>query len=80
MFKFRLATLDDLEVLVQLRLDLLREVGDFEENTDTAALKLAIAQYLSEKLPKGEFFAWVAEIENQIVARACFQTTLYAIS
>jgi len=68
MFNLRLANLQDLEVLAQLRLELLREAGDIKGDTDTAALAEAIRKYLAEKMPQGEFLAWVAEVDNQIVA------------
>jgi ribosomal protein S18 acetylase RimI-like enzyme len=68
MLTLRQATLNDLEALVQLRLELLREVGNLKDDTDTAALAKAIQQYLGEKMPRGEFLAWVAQVDRQIVA------------
>lgn len=68
MFNLRRANLGDLEALVNLRLDLVREVDDIQNDTDTAAIAEAIRKYLLDKMPQGEFLAWVAEVENQIVA------------
>ncbi|MDF2387989.1 hypothetical protein JMG10_41525 [Nostoc ellipsosporum NOK] len=68
MFNLRRANLADLEALVKLRLELLHEVDDIQNDTDTAAIAQAIRKYLLDKMPQGEFFAWVAEVENQIVA------------
>lgn len=68
MFNLRRANLADLEALVNLRLELLREVGDIENDTDTSAIAQATRKYLLDKMPQGEFLAWVAEVENQIVA------------
>ncbi|MBH8564394.1 GNAT family N-acetyltransferase [Nostoc sp. CENA67] len=68
MFNLRRANLADLEALVNLRLALLREVGDIQNDTDTAAIAEAIRKYLLDKMPQGEFLAWVVEVENQIVA------------
>ena len=67
MFNLRQANLQDLEALVQLRLALLHEAGDLKSNTDTTDLAEATRQYLTQKMPKGEFLAWVAEVNNQIV-------------
>jgi hypothetical protein len=55
--------LQDLEVLIQLRLDLLREASDIKGDSDTANLAEA-----AEKMPSGEFLAWLAEVDSQIVA------------
>ncbi|WP_193196433.1 GNAT family N-acetyltransferase [Nostoc sp. MG11] len=68
MFNLRQANLQDLEALVDLRLELLREVGDIKGDTDTAALAQSTRNYFVEKMPQGEFLAWVAEVDNQIVA------------
>jgi GNAT superfamily N-acetyltransferase len=63
----RQANLNDLEVLVELRLALLREAGNLESDTPTAALAEAIRQYLSKNLPTGKFVAWVAQMNGKIV-------------
>jgi len=68
MLNLRQANLQDLEVLVQMRLEILHEVGDIEADTDTANLVEVTRKYLSEKMPQGEFLAWVAEVDSQIVA------------
>ncbi|MGV0106185.1 Acetyltransferase [Nostoc sp. DSM 114160] len=67
MFNLRQANLQDLEALIQLRLELLREAGDIKGD-DTTNLAEATRKYLGEKIPTGEFLAWVAEVNNQIVA------------
>jgi GNAT superfamily N-acetyltransferase len=68
MFNLRQANLQDLETLIQLRLELLREVGNIKADCDTTNLAQAIRKYLGEKIPSGEFLAWVAEVDSQIVA------------
>ncbi|MBD2613519.1 GNAT family N-acetyltransferase [Nostoc punctiforme FACHB-252] len=68
MFNLRQANLQDLETLIQLRLELLREVGNIKTDCDTTKLAQAIRKYLGEKIPSGEFLAWVAEVDSQIVA------------
>lgn len=68
MFNLRQANLQDLEALIQLRLQLLREAGDIKGDSDTTNLAEATRKYLGEKMPLGEFLAWVAEVDNQIVA------------
>ncbi|MEH2064851.1 MAG: GNAT family N-acetyltransferase [Nostoc sp.] len=68
MFNLRQANLQDLEAVIQLRLELLREAGDIKGDSDTANLAEATRKYLGEKMPRGKFLAWVAEVDSQIVA------------
>ncbi len=68
MLNLRQANLQDLEVLVQMRLEILREVGDIKADIDTATLAEATRKYFVKKMPQGEFLAWVAEVDSQIVA------------
>lgn len=66
MLKIRLATVDDLEALVQLRLALLREIGNLND-ADTTPLTEATEQYLSQKLSQG-FTTWIADVDGKIIA------------
>ncbi|HVF43010.1 MAG TPA: GNAT family N-acetyltransferase, partial [Pyrinomonadaceae bacterium] len=68
MYKIRLATPEDAETLVRLRVTFLEEVGQFAEGVDPAAVAEAFRRYLRRKLPAGEFLAWVAEEGGEIVA------------
>lgn len=63
----RQANLDDLDALVQLRLEFLREAGNLQNDTPTADLAESIRQYLTRNLATGEFVAWVAQVNNNIV-------------
>ncbi len=56
-----------MDALVRLRLDLLREVGDLQNNAHAVSLAEATRRYLTKKVPKGEFVAWVAEADGRIV-------------
>jgi GNAT superfamily N-acetyltransferase len=67
MYKIRLATLDDVDALVSLRLVFLEEVGSVRSGDDCGELGAAIRDYLVRKMPTGEFLAWVAEGEDGIV-------------
>jgi GNAT superfamily N-acetyltransferase len=66
-YSIRQANMDDLEVLVQLRLSLLREVGNLRSGTCTADLAEAIRQYFTKTLPTGQFVAWVAQVDGRII-------------
>ncbi|MEH2073589.1 MAG: hypothetical protein V7K57_04240 [Nostoc sp.] len=49
MFNLRQANLQDLEALIQLRLELLWEVGEIKGDSDTANLAEATRKYLGVK-------------------------------
>lgn len=68
MLSIRRADLDDLDAVVKLRLELLREVGNLRSDARSAPLTEATRRYLADKMPKGEFAAWVAEVDGEIVA------------
>lgn len=61
-----MANLDDLDALVELRLGFSREVGN--PNADMTPLAEATREYLAAKIPTGEYRAWVAEVDDGIVA------------
>ena len=67
-YQIRLATLEDLDELVRLRLDFLEEVGSLKAGADVGELGAAMRDYFMRKMPSGEFLAWVAESEGAIVA------------
>ncbi len=68
MYEIRLATLDDVDELVRLRLEFLEEVGSVKDDVDVGELGAAMRDYLVRKMPSGGFMAWVAEDEGAIVA------------
>ncbi len=62
----RPATIDDSEALVQLRIELMREMGHVRDE-EVRVFADATRKYLARALPAGEFLAWVAE-ERAVVA------------
>ena len=64
----RRATLDDLNTLVQLRLDFLTDLGSLRTAADRARLSEANREYLAKTLPTGECVAWLAEVGSRTVA------------
>lgn len=68
MYRIRLATLDDLDELIRLRLDFLVEVGSLKAGADGGELGAAMREYMARQMPSGAFLAWVAESEGAIVA------------
>lgn len=68
MYQIRLATLEDVDELVRVRLDFLEEVGNMKAGVGLGELGAAMREYMLRKMPSGEFLAWVAEDEGAIVA------------
>jgi GNAT superfamily N-acetyltransferase len=64
--KFRRANIDDIENLVEYRIQFLNEVKAHPEN-ETKALEGALKEYFSWAIPSNEFIGWLAEYEGAIV-------------
>ena len=72
MWRIRQASIDDLESLVQLRLQFLAEMSKLDSYTEFGKVnpdvEQAIRDYLSRNISTGVFRAWVAETEDEMVA------------
>jgi GNAT superfamily N-acetyltransferase len=66
-FTIRRATTDDIEALVELRLEMQRENGDGID-VAWAAVGEACRRYFAETLPPEVFVVFVADVEGRIVA------------
>jgi pyroglutamyl-peptidase len=64
----RRAAVADIDALVAMRLALQREIGALYADTPAEGAAEANRQYLKWALPAGEFFAWVAEAQGELVA------------
>jgi len=64
----RRATVEDIAVLVEMRLALQREIGALYADAPAEGAAQANRQYLQWAMPAGEFLAWVAEANGQLVA------------
>ena len=67
-FTIRRATPGDIEALIELRLDMQRELVDGEMEVDWTAVQEACRQYFTEALPAEQFLVFVAEAEGRIIA------------
>ena len=65
---YRRGTLDDVQVLVDLRVRFLNELLNHPENNETRAVRKSLLEYFTEAIPSGDFVAWVAEYGGKIVA------------
>lgn len=69
MITYRKATLADLEELVRLRIEFLKEVQNVETRQySEEALRISLREYLSKSMQNDEFVAWLAIAENEIIA------------
>lgn len=68
MFTIRLATTDDIETLVRIRVQFLAELGHLNEGAAADEVAEAFRRYALRKMPAGEFMAWVAEADGRVVA------------
>ncbi|MDF2612901.1 MAG: family N-acetyltransferase [Clostridia bacterium] len=63
----RKAQSSDIDKVIQLRMDLIREANDLDKMADVTQLQKNIVSYFEEHLNK-DFFVWVIEEEGEIVA------------
>lgn len=67
MYKLRQANLQDMDELVQCRIDLLFEAGNIEAENNNEMFNSRLEAYLRDNLGT-RFLCWVAEKDNKIVA------------
>lgn len=65
---YRRGTLDDVQVLVDLRVRFLNELLNHPENNETRVVRKSLLEYFTEAIPSRDFVAWVAEFGGKIVA------------
>ncbi|MCJ7718682.1 GNAT family N-acetyltransferase [Candidatus Bathyarchaeota archaeon] len=65
---YRRGTLDDVQVLVDLRVRFLNELLNHPENNETRVVRKSLLEYFTEAIPSRDFVAWVAEYGGKIVA------------
>ncbi|MEN6356853.1 MAG: GNAT family N-acetyltransferase [Armatimonadota bacterium] len=66
MVTIRLAGAEDIEQVAALRMAFLKEMNPSSPESETTLLSLT-RQYITEKLPTGEFLVWFAEEDGKIV-------------
>lgn len=66
----RPATVDDIDVLIDRRFDMFRSMHSDVDEAKMEALRQPTADYLQCALPSGEFSAWLAEGNGQVIGSA----------
>ncbi|MDH4262084.1 MAG: GNAT family N-acetyltransferase [Spirochaetia bacterium] len=67
MFTYRKATIDDISILTELRIEFLKEVkgADLENKND---MYYNIEKYLNNHITDESFIAWLCVFENEVIA------------
>lgn len=65
---YRKADIKDIEALIDLRIDFMREVMSIGVEQEDIELRKSLLEYFRNLIPKNEFVAWVAIFENKIIA------------
>lgn len=76
MIEYRKAALGDMDELVRLRIEFLKEAQNIESDSNDADVRKALENYLDGAMKNNAFIAWVAVDDNRIVATSglCFLT------
>ncbi|MFX0172314.1 MAG: GNAT family N-acetyltransferase [Candidatus Hodarchaeota archaeon] len=65
---FRRATRKDLKALIKYRIALFQEMGNINELSNVESFTKTLEGYFTKAITNNEFFAWVAIINNKIIA------------
>ncbi len=68
---YRRAGLGDITTLVDTRIRFLNELHDSRESASVDAISLvrkSLREYFTKAIPSGDFIAWVAELDGEIIA------------
>ena len=68
-FTIRRGTVEDADVVAGHRAEMFREIEGFDE-PGTALMREATARWLREAMPRGDYLAWLAEVDGAVVAGA----------
>lgn len=68
MIHYRKANINDIDDLVKLRIEFLREVGNLESSEKDIILEKSLYDYFNEAVTRDEFAAWLALDSDRIVA------------
>lgn len=78
MIEYRKANIDDIDELVNIRIEFLKEAQNFEPNSDDLVIKESLFNYFNKALNNNSFIAWIAIDDKKIIAICglCFYTLL----
>jgi ribosomal protein S18 acetylase RimI-like enzyme len=67
-FEIRRATVQDIEEIVKLRLELFKELGEVRSGQEEALILTATREYLEEALFNNEFISYLAFANHQVIS------------
>ncbi|MCP4228949.1 MAG: GNAT family N-acetyltransferase [bacterium] len=65
---FRRATVEDVKVLIEFRMRYLSETFGCGKVSEAGDLRESLLVYFAEAVPAGDFVAWLAEYEGEVIA------------
>ncbi len=65
---YRRTTVNDVSVLVSLRVRFLNELLSHPEDDETALVRKSLQEYFAKAMPRNDFVAWVAERGGKVIA------------
>jgi len=65
---YRKADIKDIETLIDLRIDFMKEVMGIKDDQKDVELRKLLFEYFSDLIPKDEFVAWLAISEDKVIA------------
>lgn len=68
MYSLRKATLNDIDKLIEFRIEFLREIQDPLLNSEMEIFRKSIKEFFLNKMKCNEFMAWLAEVDDDIIA------------
>ncbi len=68
MYSLRKATLNDSDVLIDFRIIFLKEIQESPPPKEIETFKKSLKEFFLDKMRSNEFIAWLAELDNDIIA------------
>ncbi len=68
MYSIRKANFDDIDKLIELRIEFLKEIQDSLNNMEMKIFQKSLRDFFLEKMKSNEYISWLAENENKIIA------------
>lgn len=69
--KYKQATINDIDLLIKLRMDCILEINPCNNISLIEKMKIATKQYFIEYISKGQLFGFLGSIEKKIICGAC---------
>lgn len=68
MYLLRKANLNDIDKLIEFRVEFLEEIQDFPLNMEIEIFRKSLKAFFLDKMKSNKFVTWLAEIDNEIIA------------